>query len=95
MLSVLKKSIYLIILSLILVYATPQLVIKNDDRTVIEVAEFGFLKGGQLTLTLDELKVNNRININIYTTPLISMTVGKKRGRYSRILYTKRLDIRG
>lgn len=66
MLSVLKKSIYLIILYLILVYATPQLVIKNDDRTVIEVAEFGFLKGGQLTLTLDELKVNNRININIY-----------------------------
>ncbi|KAG2191368.1 hypothetical protein INT46_005004 [Mucor plumbeus] len=56
MLSVLKKSIYLIILSLVLVYATPQLVIENDDRTVIEVAEFGFLKGGQLTLTLDELK---------------------------------------
>lgn len=57
MLSTLKKSIYLIAVSLILVYATPQLLIENDERTIIEVAEFGFLKGGQLTLTLEELKV--------------------------------------
>jgi hypothetical protein len=79
MLSVLKKSIYLIILSLVLVYATPQLVIENDDRTVIEVAEFGFLKGGQLTLTLDELKVNNCINVNIYYATHINNSGIKKR----------------
>lgn len=60
MLSVLKKSIYLIIVWLILVYATPQLTIQDDERTIIEVAEFGFLKGGQLTLTLEELKVSKK-----------------------------------
>ncbi|KAL9538182.1 hypothetical protein MBANPS3_011126 [Mucor bainieri] len=55
MLPVLKKPIFLIIASLLLVYATPQLTIEDDERTIIEVAEFGFLKGGQLTLTLEEL----------------------------------------
>ncbi|KAL9541938.1 hypothetical protein PS6_010063 [Mucor atramentarius] len=62
MLSTLKKSIYLIAVSLILVYATPQLLIENDERTIIEVAEFGFLKGGQLTLTLEELKWNKPVD---------------------------------
>ncbi|CAO3638071.1 unnamed protein product [Mucor fragilis] len=56
MLSALKKSICLIIVCLALVYATPQLIIENDERTLVEVAEFGFLKGGQLTLTLEELE---------------------------------------
>lgn len=59
MLSALKKSICLIIVCLALVYATPQLIIENDERTLVEVAEFGFLKGGQLTLTLEELEVCN------------------------------------
>ncbi|KAL7326659.1 hypothetical protein PS15p_208958 [Mucor circinelloides] len=62
MLSTLKNSIYLIAVSLILVYATPQLLIENDERTIIEVAEFGFLKGGQLTLTLEELKWNKPVD---------------------------------
>lgn len=59
MLSALKRSICLITVFLAIVYATPQLIIENDERTLVEVAEFGFLKGGQLTLTLEELEVGN------------------------------------
>lgn len=69
MLSALKKTIQLIIILaffLALVAAAPQLVIKNDDRKMIEVAKFGFLRGGKLTLTVEELKVNA---LNLYITP--------------------------
>ncbi|RCI01907.1 hypothetical protein CU098_000946, partial [Rhizopus stolonifer] len=36
--------------------ASPELIVQNDDRNMIEVAEFGFLPGGRLTLNLMDLK---------------------------------------
>jgi hypothetical protein len=47
----------LLLFAISIVWATPELVIENDDRKIIEVAEFGFLPGGRLTLQLTELNV--------------------------------------
>ncbi|KAI8367551.1 lung seven transmembrane receptor-domain-containing protein [Radiomyces spectabilis] len=42
-----------------LAWASPELVLKGDDRKAIEVASFGFLAGGQLTLKLDDFRLSH------------------------------------
>lgn len=53
----------LLLFFILSVWAVPQLVIENDGRKMIEVAEFGFLPGGQLTLQLTELNVSFSVYI--------------------------------
>jgi hypothetical protein len=45
------------------VSAAPELVIQNDDRVIIDVADFGFLPGGQLTLTVIDYKVSSKVKL--------------------------------
>jgi hypothetical protein len=60
----LEYNMLLLLLPLLLffwcVLATPELVIEHDDRAIIDVAEFGFLPGGRLTLTVNDYKVGSK-----------------------------------
>jgi hypothetical protein len=40
--------------------ARPDLIVEQDDRKIFEVAEFGFLQGGKLTLTVQDYKVKQK-----------------------------------
>ncbi|KAI8360772.1 lung seven transmembrane receptor-domain-containing protein [Blakeslea trispora] len=61
---VLPKRTWLWILFFIcyvrVIVAVPRLVVENDDRKLIEVAEFGFLPNGSLSLNLTNLKWQNQ-----------------------------------
>ncbi|KAI8089974.1 lung seven transmembrane receptor-domain-containing protein [Halteromyces radiatus] len=47
------------ILNVISVFARPPLELENDERKLVEVAEFGYLAGGQLNLTVENYKLSN------------------------------------
>ncbi|CAO3596820.1 unnamed protein product [Absidia cylindrospora] len=49
----------LCMIHLVFVTAQPPLELENDERKLIEVAEFGYLEGGQLTLTVENYKLTN------------------------------------
>ncbi|KAI8341286.1 lung seven transmembrane receptor-domain-containing protein [Chlamydoabsidia padenii] len=51
--------LYLCTLHALLVFARPPLELTNDERKLVEVADFGFLENGQLTLTLENYKLSN------------------------------------
>ncbi|OBZ83206.1 hypothetical protein A0J61_08748 [Choanephora cucurbitarum] len=52
----LLRRVWLWLLLLRVVVAVPKLVVENDDRKVVDVAEFGFLPNGRLSLNLTHLK---------------------------------------
>ncbi|ORZ19879.1 lung seven transmembrane receptor-domain-containing protein [Absidia repens] len=49
----------LCMIHVLFVTAQPPLELENDERKLIEVAEFGYLEGGQLTLTVENYKLTN------------------------------------
>ncbi|ORX57026.1 hypothetical protein DM01DRAFT_1406453 [Hesseltinella vesiculosa] len=52
-------SILCLLLLATIIHARPPLTLTQDDRKLVEVAKFGFLPGGQLSLQLEHLEFSN------------------------------------
>jgi hypothetical protein len=56
--------VYLCAFYSLLVVARPPLEVVGDERKLVQVADFGFLEGGQLTLTLEDYQVSMTITLS-------------------------------